>query len=605
MIERSVHESMYRMAWGAVAVLGAFIIINAALGITKDPRQALAVLMNLPPTGWAVAVVLMQRRRQRALAVTEAFGFVLVSLVTANVLGAAWLFTDARELFYLAFLPVGLGVVAVRRQPWRAVAGLIWAVTGCMAGAIGARTGDDRAIVGVVMMMTASVIVAAAIQAGRRRSYATIFELHQAARDRHAELAAALLALEGQLADRQRSEVARIALEARERELADQLRHVQKLDAVGTLAGGISHDINNVLAAILGVAELGVEDHGGAAVAEEFAQIVTAAQRGAALTRNLLGFARRGKHRHEPVTLRSIIDEVLTLLARTAPQRIRFVRDHEPGAAAAVVMGDPAQLSHVVMNLCLNAIDAIADTGTITLALSAATLASGERAMLAPGPYLRFEVRDTGAGMTPETLEHAFEPFYSTKTSTLQRGGSGLGLAMVYGTIRDHQGEVSLRSEPGAGTTATILLPTVAVQPVLARPLGMQSSRPTLPALTALRPVLVIDDEEMVRKVCTRLLGTEAVASQAAESGHAALALFQADPTTYSMALLDLAMPGMTGAECFRALRAIDPEFPIVLMSGFPKDQSLEELLALGRAAFLPKPFVRSALLEALARCRP
>ena len=200
---------------------------------------------------------------------------------------------------------------------------------------------------------------------------------------------------------------------------------------------------------------------------------------------------------------------------------------------------------------------------------------------------------------------------------------------MVYGTVRDHLGEVSLHSELGVGTTATIHLPEVTdvvsavaprsepdeLEPIPQVPLGAAVPHPVtfepsssgigLPRTrVAAHSVLVIDDEPALRRVCSRLLRVSDIPTVEADGGAAGLEAFRASPTSFSMVLLDLAMPGMTGAECFRALRAIDPTVPIVLMSGFPKDQNIDALLAEGRSAFLSKPFPRSALVEALARCR-
>ena len=578
-IAQSVHAMIVRVTIGCAIVFIAFGVYYGVVAARGDGRAADILVLDFVSIACASGATVVLVRRPPDIVLSESIAFAIIALVTLDSTVTAWVFTDTRELFYISLLPLGLGAVTVRRWPWLVAAVLTGLVAIAAGQRIGDATADARAVSWITMTMVSSTVLAAAIHVGRRRSYTQIVELQRAERARA----------------------------IRERELADQLRHVQKLDAIGTLAGGVAHDINNVLAAILGVAELGMEDHDPSSeVHAEFHDILTAAQRGAALTRNLLGFARRGKHRHEAVVLTRVVDEVLALLGRTAPRRIKLTRAFAEGIDTAAVMGDPSQLGQVVMNLCLNAIDAIPDAGSIVVGVRLCRLAERERATLAPGAYVCLAVRDTGGGMSAETLEHAFEPFYSTKTSTSQRGGSGLGLAMVYGTVRDHLGEVSLESELGAGTTATIYLPAVGVDAAAARR-GAQArpSSPPLPELVKSRPVLVIDDEEMVRNVCTRMLRVHDVATQDADGGRAGLECFRAEPTRFSLVLLDLAMPEMTGAECFRALRAIDPAIPIVLMSGFPKDQSVEELLALGRATFLPKPFVRSALLEALARCRP
>lgn len=633
-IATSVHDTMRRLAGGATWVYAVFLTVHVVLVARGSRPHQVMLLLDLICGGWAVFLTVAMRRRTYSIEASEAVGFVLVTLVALNDLASAWLLSDPHELFYTTFVILGLGAVTVRRLPWIALALPVALVTAGAAYFVSGHDTDMALWAGLILLP--SIVLAAAMQLGRRSTYAALARLRHAERDRRRELETALRTLELELAERRRVEADRAGIAARERELADQLRHAQKLDALGTLAGGIAHDINNVLAAVAGVAELGVEDHPpGSPEREEFGHILAAAQRGASLTKNLLGFARRGKHRHEPVVLTRVIDEVLGLLGRTAPQRVRLASAYAPDATAATLMGDPGQLSQVVMNLCLNAIDAIPGEGTITVRVTRVALAERERATLLEGSYLRLEVQDTGGGMTAETLAHAFEPFYSTKSATTHR--SGLGLAMVYGTVRDHLGEVSLHSELGRGTTATIYLPEVtdavanvptdASSPALVVPRLETDALAPIPQVDSPVPtpvpfepassgiglprvhvpehsVLVIDDEPALRRVCRRLLGVNDIPTVEADGGAAGLAAFRASPSSFSMVLLDLAMPGMTGAECFRALRAIDPTVPIVLMSGFPKDQSIDELLAEGRAAFLSKPFPRSALVEALAQCR-
>lgn len=600
-IEASVHETLERLTTGAAFVFAVFLVLHLWETVGGDSRVALPMALDVACGLVAGGAALWLRGRTAgSLAQTESLAFVCVGAVVVNNAISAWWYSDARELFYASFLLLALGAVCVRRIPARIVALAIAAETIGMATLV--RRGDavradadDTAW--TVLIIMSSMVLAAALHASRRATFAKLAELRRAERARAAEL-------EAQLAERIRVEAEREQLAERERELADQLRHVQKLDALGTLAGGVAHDINNILGAILGLAELGVDGHPeGSPEREEFTHIFKAAQRGAALTHNLLGFARRGKHRHEPVDVGKVVGEVVGLLSRTASRQITLVHDVEPDATSARVLGDPDQLSHVFMNLCLNSIDAITGEGRIELAVSTVTVAERERPTLPGGAYLRVTVRDTGAGMSADTIAHAFEPFYSTKSETTKR--TGLGLAMVYGTIRDHLGEVTLESARGQGTTATIYLPTVSeaeVREATPQPVPVPAAPPTplTPVAVPKTSVLVVDDEAALRRVCTRFLRAHDLATTEAESGDAGLAMFKASPSSYSLVLLDLAMPGMTGAECFVALRELDARLPIILMSGFPKDQRIEELLLTGRATFLSKPFRRNDLVAAL-----
>jgi len=208
---------------------------------------------------------------------------------------------------------------------------------------------------------------------------------------------------------------------------------------------------------------------------------------------------------------------------------------------------------------------------------------------------VRLEVIDTGIGMDDETRRRCLEPFFTTKGER----GSGLGLAMVYGTMRAHHGEVVLRSAPGQGTTALLRLPAAEA----ARSTAAGPPAGVVPAPAA-GPILVIDDEPLVRAATRRLLGAEHIESVEASGGAEGIAIFAARPRDFSLVVLDLAMPEMSGGQCFAHLRAIDPEVPILLASGYPKDQSVEQLLSAGRADFISKPYRRQEFLAAVARCR-
>ncbi|MBP6630465.1 MAG: response regulator [Kofleriaceae bacterium] len=587
----AVRETLAWVSLGASVVFAIYLVLNQARFFPTGREHPLIVACDAASWLVAVLVAVAARRgqggvvRDERLTLALALSIVGNNLVTAVTLGAPL------ELLYNSLVATGVAAIVVRRVAWIAAVGAAALATG-----IGVVVLADNEVLGWAMLFgLPSLITSAAIHRGRRRALGAQLRLRAAERARQAELEAAMARLADELDERHRVEAEREALRERERALADQLRHVQKLDALGTLAGGIAHDMNNVLAAVVGLAEAGMEScPPGSGPREDFGAILSAAQRGASLTRDLLGFARRGKHRHEAVIVATLVEEVVAMLARTARRRVRFVTEFDETVGA--VLGDPGQLSQVVMNLCLNAIDASAEGGLVTIRLSERVVVAGTHPELAPGRYLALEVVDQGVGMDAATLARVFEPFFSTKSSSAER--SGLGLAMVYGTVRDHLGAVGFTSLPGRGAHATVLLPIPAELPA--------RSTPTAPSACAddPRPLLVIDDEALIRRAVGRSLTGLGRTMVEADGGAAGLARFRADPHGFAAVILDLAMPGMTGGECFRALREIDPAVPIIVISGFPKGQDIEQLMAAGASVFLSKPFPRDALAEALATAR-
>ncbi len=541
--------------------------------VAIDVATSLGLLVS---AGWL-------RRSRWSLERLHAAGYALVGYCAAHAIMATLVFHDPVDASFTVFLQLGIGAVAYDVGP--AVA-LMLAIA---VGTVGATysVAGARPMIGSLVWMLTSIVVGLAVLAGRRAAMSQTTALRQAERARSVELAAALETLERELHDRQRAEVERESM-------AEQLRQTQKLEAIGTLAGGIAHDLNNVLAAVSGVAEVALDDQPvGSQAHQDLESILTSARRGASLTTNLLGFARRGKHRHERFALEPVVAEVLALLGRTAKKSVRFT--FESRAPHAEIVGDPGQVSQALMNLCLNAIDAIEGEGTVAIRLEPVSLGPGESALLpGGGSFVELSVTDDGRGMDPQTLSRAFEPFFSSKTSTGKN--SGLGLAMTYGTMRDHEGEALLRSQPGAGTTAILRFP------VPAGPAPVSTPSPLARDVPSAGCALVIDDEDGVRAAVLRQLQSSGLRTVEATGGAEGVAAFRATPDAFSVVVLDLAMPGMNGAECFRRLRAIDPEVPVVLVSGYPRDQDVESLLAQGGAAFLSKPFGRPDLLALVAK---
>ncbi|HET9298812.1 MAG TPA: ATP-binding protein, partial [Candidatus Polarisedimenticolaceae bacterium] len=381
--------------------------------------------------------------------------------------------------------------------------------------------------------------------------------------------------------ERKRAEEALRQSEAALSEREEQLRQSQKMEAIGTLAGGVAHDFNNILTGILGYAALlkrgaapGDRVHKAAEVIEK------AAERGASLTRQLLGFARRGKNQTVAVELGESLREVVALLGRTVDKSILI--DLKAPAAPLFTCGDPAQIQQVMLNLAVNARDAMPEGGTLTLGAEALDSAC-----------VRLCVRDTGCGIPEENLARIFEPFFTTK----ERGkGTGMGLAMVYGIVQNHGGSVQVTSRPGEGTLVQVDLPRIEA-PVL--PADREESA-CVPVTRGAGSILVVDDEEVVRQATAAFLQELGYRVAVAEDGRAALAHYHHHET--DLVLLDLVMPGMGGRECFRALKALDPGVRAVLCSGYGFNIAAQELLDEGVLEFLPKPYALLDLGATVAR---
>jgi PAS domain S-box-containing protein len=391
-----------------------------------------------------------------------------------------------------------------------------------------------------------------------------------------------------------RNESVRKRAEAERERLRHQLFEARKLESLGLLAGGIAHDFNNLLGAILANAHLILEaleaDHPERAA---IAEIRSAAERGALLTRQLLSYAGRAPAERVAVDLSEQTREVAELLRRVLRPEVVLRFDLADSLPAVEV--DPGQFQQVVMNLLHNAADAVGPTGGEILVRT--TLARLERPELAhlvvgaglePGVYVRLDISDDGCGMDSEACERLFDPFYTSKDS-----GHGLGLPVALGVVRAHGGGIALESEPGTGTCFRVYLPASsrAVEPHRGddgAPLQRGSGR-----------VLIADDEDAVRRVARRILERQGYEVVEAADGSAAIERVREAATPFTAALLDLRMPG-GGVETARALREVDPELPILLQSGFDGEDVTGRVGVDGPTAFLAKPYSPRAIGEAL-----
>ncbi|MBA3500805.1 MAG: response regulator [Myxococcota bacterium] len=411
-------------------------------------------------------------------------------------------------------------------------------------------------------------IVAMIMQFALRRS------LIRAETHRH-QLGRALEALQHELSERQRAEADRETLR-------DQFVHAQRMEAVGTLSAGLAHDMNNILGGILAFAEILRHEAKDPTIREDLDRIRKEAERGAALTRGLLAFSRRGSYRRQPIAIGAVIDEMAPLLSRTLGKAIRLERADGP---LAVVDADPAQLGQVLLNLCLNAADAMSGEGMITVSTDTVHLEAKQIGALARGTYAKLSVRDTGSGMDEATRKRMFEPFFTTKPVGK---GTGLGLAMVYGAVEAHAGGIDVVSAAGKGTTVDIYLPTTEATP--------QPARRTDTSITRTKGVvLIVDDEATMRAGAARIIEHLGLTAVAASDGEEAVALFEQHGVEVVLVLLDMVMPRMNGTACFHALRKLRT-VPILLVSGYTDHAAARELLTSGADGFLEKPYTTEQL---------
>lgn len=379
-----------------------------------------------------------------------------------------------------------------------------------------------------------------------------------------------------------------------ERTLAAKLQHSQQMKALGTLAGGVAHDMNNVLTVVLGLSsllesELEEDDP----KLQDVQQIKGAARRGQSLVKNLLGFARRGKYQQRKVSLNRTVKELVAVLQRTIPKRIVVDTALEP--ALADIDCDPSQVSHAIMNLCLNSADAIEGRGRITLITRNTYLdeSSPKNSSLEAGRYVELQVVDDGMGMDQETTSRAFEPFFTTKDVGK---GTGLGLSMVYGTVENHGGAASLTSTEGQGTVVTLLFPA-AIDEV-----AEGTARYAKPAPQRGRgKLLVVDDESYLRDLAQRLLGPAGYQVLLAEGGQQALEVYGKAQGSIDLVLLDLSMPEMDGEECFARLQQQDPEVRVLICTGHGSNEAVEKMIGQGALGLICKPFVYDELWKAVA----
>jgi two-component system, cell cycle sensor histidine kinase and response regulator CckA len=370
-------------------------------------------------------------------------------------------------------------------------------------------------------------------------------------------------------------------------------RRGQRLESIGTLAGGIAHDLNNVLTPILMGAKLLASGRAPANPQGLLDTMVASAQRGANFVRQLLAFAGGIRGERSPVGMSQIIAETHAMLEHTLPMSIRMevIVDKQ----CPLVMGDDTELSQVLMNLCINARDAMPEGGTLTIEAKSVKLngnASQLNPQAHPGQYVLLKVSDTGTGMTSEVLDRIFDPFFTTKEAGK---GTGLGLATVQGIVKSHGGFINVYSEPGHGATFSIYIPAVAPSETPAIEPDEFSSAAGLG-----RTILVVDDEELICQMTSTALESAGYRVLLAQDGGSAIDLFSRHSDEIAAVLLDMMMPGLDGMQTLDELLRISPDVVVIACSGLRTTQRESEAFERGAKAFLPKPYSDDQLLHVL-----
>lgn len=369
-----------------------------------------------------------------------------------------------------------------------------------------------------------------------------------------------------------------------------QLQQVMKLQAIGTLAGGIAHDFNNILFPIVGYTELTMDDVPADSQARQnLEEVLKATNRAKELVQQILTFSRQGGQERKSLKVQFLIKEALKLLRATIPSTIEI--ECKVNEECGPIMGDPTQIHQVIMNLCTNAYHAMQETGgKLEVQLKEVDISyekSVERVGMKVGRHLELTVKDSGHGMEPEVLERIFEPYYTTKE---QGKGTGLGLSVIHGIIKNHGGDISVSSQPGKGTTVTVLLPVIddidaEIEPV-----------ETTTATQGNERILLIDDEKQIIDIEQRILERLGYKVTPKTDSEEALEEFAALPDRFDLVITDMTMPKMTGDQLARKLMAIKPDIPVILCTGYNETITEEKALAMGIDKFVMKPIVKDEL---------
>jgi len=381
------------------------------------------------------------------------------------------------------------------------------------------------------------------------------------------------------------------------KEMEGELLQAQKMEAVGTLAGGIAHDFNNILTAILGYSDLALKQINNTDqpdMREYLNEIHQSGIRARNLVTQILTFSRKTKEEKRNIQVSLVVEDALKMLRSTIPTTIEIKKEIQ---SQATVFADPTQIHQVIMNLCTNAYHSMRDKGgTLAVSLHEVELTGNEypSADIEEGRYLQLEVSDSGKGIDADKLEKIFEPYFTTKEAG---EGTGLGLAVVHGIVKGHNGHITLYSEPGRGTTFHVYLPTVKSEEDNCLILAEEKQ-----AVGGTEKIIIVDDEDAIVNYLQKALELNGYRTKSYTNGLQALQEFARQPNDFDLVITDMTMPYMTGAELSQKLIEIRPDIPIILCSGYSEMISKEKAKAMGVAEYLEKPVIINTLLKTIRK---
>jgi PAS domain S-box-containing protein len=378
-------------------------------------------------------------------------------------------------------------------------------------------------------------------------------------------------------------------------QLQQQLRQAQKMEAIGTLAGGIAHDFNNMLAIILGNAELALDDLDGEdGPSQSLKQIIKASRRARELTRQILTFSRKTERGRNVLKLTPLVKETYQLLRGTLPSTVRMEIDIR--AESDAVLADPSQIQQVLVNLATNAEYAMRKKGgTLTIRLDNITVGQEgqvNEADLPKGRYVRLTVQDTGTGMPEKVRTRVFEPFFTTKGPGK---GTGMGLAVVYGIVKNHEGDITVESAPGKGAVFNVFLP-------VAQPAAEAAQEKTARIPGGPEHILLADDEPAILEIMSRMLKTLGYKVTKAQGGPEAWEIFEARPGMFDLVITDQIMPDLTGVALAQKIRRVKPDLPVILFTGYSRPIGEDRAKKCGIRGYIMKPITRHEVADTVRR---
>lgn len=576
---------IHAATWGAAAFFLGCSVTHLAIAVqtVREPMamssEAMLLWHVLPHlaqvAGGAVFIWIGSKRLDIRLAAKE---------VAARI-------QEAEQRFRASFERAPIGMALISLQPDSA--GVLLQVNPALSAMVGAAPADlqGRTVASLTHPADAALLPEMATVTPRDAADLATEKRYQHRDGREVWVAVQASVVAGP-DDQPLYSVAQIRDLTEQRALETRVRQGQKMEAIGSLASGVAHDFNNVLSVIRGASDILLRELDDPDARELVGEIELAAQHATALTTQLLAFGRKQLLKPEPTDINAAVGETLQLVRTLVGPQIVIARDLAP--ELPLIQVDRNQFAQILLNLSANASDAMPSGGTLTIRTSAATLSAAEATELPdvePGPYVLLEVQDTGSGLDPSTIDVMFDPFFTTKET-----GTGLGLATVYGIVKQSGGHLAVASEPGLGATFQIYLPLAERAPLVSAAPHPSDTRDAVGGT-----LLLVDDSAGVRSVLQRLLTMAGYTVLAASDGANALAVAERHDGPIDLLLTDVVMPRMGGRELVAALRASRPDTKVIFISGYPSDEAIRAEIAAGSVAFLQKPFTNDELLAAIA----